>query len=138
MSYKIQRTPASFTEMMRAGEGGIAALVESIQEPFRGLEIIQPLKNGKAILLTKSKIAPWTAEWVADIVASVLPAATLDEIIWQYPATLVFHLVAAAARKSGGSTRRPESRESIMDALQKLASTGADNTLPPIPSNTEA
>ena len=102
----------------------ITALVESIQEPFRALEIIQPLKNGKAILLTKSKIAPWTAEWVADIVASVasvLPAATLDEIIWQYPATLVFHLVAAACRKSGGSTWRPESRESIMDALQKLA-----------------
>ena len=48
----------SVTEMMRAGEGGIAALVESIQEPFRGLEIIQPLKKGKAILLTKSKIAP--------------------------------------------------------------------------------
>ena len=119
----------------------ITALIESIQEPFRALQIIQPLKNGKAILLTKSKIAPWTAEWVADIVASVasvLPAATLDEIIWQYPATLVFHLVAAAARKSGGSTRRPESRESIMDALEKLASTGADNTLPPIPSNTEA
>ena len=49
----------------------ITALVESIQEPFRALEIIQPLKNGKAILLPKSKIAPWTAEWVADIVASV-------------------------------------------------------------------
>ncbi len=108
----------------------ITALIESIQEPFRALEIIQPLKNGKAILLTKSKIAPWTAEWVADIVASVasvLPAATLDEIIWQYPATLVFHLVAAAARKSGGSTRRPESRESIMDALSKLATTEEDN-----------
>ena len=103
------------------------------------LEIIQPLKNGKAILLTKSKIAPWTAEWVADIVASVasvLPAATLDEIIWQYPATLVFHLVAAAARKSGGSTRRPESHESIMDALGKLASTGGDNTEPPTTSDT--
>ncbi len=51
----------------------------------------------------------------------IMPAATMDEIIWQYPATLVFHLVAAAARKSGGSTRRPESRESIMDALEKLA-----------------
>ncbi|MBQ9366851.1 MAG: hypothetical protein IJT83_03650 [Victivallales bacterium] len=76
---------------------------------------------------------------MADIVASVasvLPAATLDEIIWQYPATLVFHLVAAAARKSGDSTRRPESRESIMDALGKLASTGVDNTEPPTTSDT--
>ncbi|MBQ9369006.1 MAG: hypothetical protein IJT83_14585 [Victivallales bacterium] len=32
------------------------------------------------------------------------------------------HKVAATARKSGGSTHRPESHESIMDALGKLDS----------------
>ena len=38
----------------------------------------------------------------------------------EFPATLTFHLVAAAVRKNGGTTRRPESHDSIMDALDAL------------------
>ena len=96
-------------------------LAEAVREPFRALEIIQHEQT--KLQPMRSKVSPWTPEWLSDIaamVASVLPSATMADILWTFPATLTFHLVAAAVRKNGGTTRRPESHDSIMDALAKL------------------
>ena len=115
------------------------ALMEAIRQPFRALEIIQPPRQrGKRPLQNRPKIPAWSAEWLADVIASVtavLPSATAEQILWEFPATLVFHLVAANVRKNGGDTRRPDSHASIVEALKTI---GAGNKEHQTASDTEA
>ena len=99
-----------------------AEIRESIASAFRALEIIQP-ETGKRHASRKSKYADWSPEWLADIIASVataVPGTDTYDILWGMSACQAFHLVAAAVRKNGGSTRRPEDRASVIAALDRL------------------
>ncbi|MBR0459444.1 MAG: hypothetical protein IJJ26_09415 [Victivallales bacterium] len=95
---------------------------------FRALEIIQPSRD-RPSARPKSQYPQWGPEWLADIMASVAttcPGASPGEILWKMPAVQAFHLVAAAVRKNGGCTRRPEDHEAIKAALDRLNSGSTD------------
>lgn len=110
---------------------------------FRALEIIQPSRD-RPSTRPKSQYPQWGPEWLADIMASVAtaaPSASPHAILWEMPAVQVFHLVAAAVRKNGGCTRRPDDRDAIKAALDRLNSTQSelvhpDNQSTDIPKET--
>ena len=102
----------------------IAEITSAIRTALRPLEIIQPSHEKRISARPSSKFDTWGPEWLADIMASVanaVPGVTPVTILWKMPACQAFHLVAAAVRKNGGCTRRPEDNDAIRDALAALA-----------------
>lgn len=72
---------------------------------------------------------PLGPEWLADLAAAAgaaLPGLTWDYFLWQLPFVAAAHLLAAAVRKNGGHTRRPDNVLAALKALQALRPGQAD------------
>jgi len=93
-----------------------AIITQAMAAAWRGLEIIQP-RPQKGPASQMPKMGP---EWMADIMAGAaeaLPSLTYRQLLWEVPLAMTTHLIAAACRKNGSITKRPDN---ILAALKML------------------
>lgn len=98
-------------------------LIRQIAAVWRAFEIIRPSRHEGA---ERSEIPEYGPEWLADILAAAadaVPSLGVREMLDDLPMVLLVHLVAAAHRKNGGITRRPDDSEAIAEKLRELNGT---------------
>ena len=96
-------------------------MLAELDAAFRPLELLEPSKddgNGK-----KSRIEPFSPEWMADILRAscqAMPSLTIDQAMHDAPMCLLMHLVLAEARAQGATTRRPPDIKAALEQYKKL------------------
>lgn len=88
----------------------------------RAFEIIQADEGDGR----KSVIPPFGPEWMTDLMAAAadaMPTLTPNMMLHKTPMVLLVHLAAAAHRKNGGVTRRPDNAEAVFKALESIDQT---------------
>ena len=94
-------------------------LTRQMDATWRAFEIIQS-RNGTG---ETSEIPPFGPEWMTDILAGAaeaVPSLSVREMLDELPMALLIHLVAAAHRKNGGITRRPDDQAAIAETLRMI------------------
>ena len=86
---------------------------------WRAFEIIVPSQHAAVT----SQIPEYGPEWMADIMAAAadaVPSLTVRDMLDRLPMITLIHLVAAAHRKNGGTTRRPDDQAAVAEILRSL------------------
>ena len=104
-------TPETLAEAMAImgqtePKGFCNALSDELAAAWRVQEIF-PSDGEKS----KSKYDAYSPEWMCDfmtLAATALPSLTYHQALWEIPLVALLHLGAAAQRKNGGATRRPD------------------------------
>ena len=85
------------------------ALLAEMDAVFRPLELFDD-DNKPEDESKKSVIAPFSPEWMCDILRSAcqaVPAIGIEDALWRVPLVLIMHLGVAESRAQGATTRRP-------------------------------
>ena len=116
-------TPEALAEAISIMGGGEAVdvcshLTEQIAAAWRVMEIYPP--DGEK---SKSRYDAYSPEWMCDLIAlaaEALPSLTYHQALWEIPLVALLHLGAAAHRKNGGATRRPDNDNEVFRMLQSI------------------
>lgn len=95
-------------------------LTRQMDATWRAFEIIVQAKHSSG---ETSEIPPFGPEWMTDILAGAaeaIPSLSVREMLDELPMALLIHLVAAAHRKNGGITRRPDDQAVIAETLRMI------------------
>ena len=109
-------------EMPGATSAEIEAMVATALRP---LECIVPSGKSRE---GGSELPDWSPEWLAEVVS--MAAQALPSLGWEQtldlPAVLVMHLILAAVRRRGGTTRRPVDEDGAIEWLKQQEASDAE------------